>query len=281
MREPCSKPNWKVIAMTDSKPNIMPDGDLEQKLRGAYDLMDPTPEQEAHMLEALLAAQRDQAESAPEPAKDAPAGSDPADADGAPNANKPGTSQKQLEKAQSGILDAREETPRSDGRDKPLRETTSPSSHNDIGNPEEQSPQPNRTKIVKLWKIALPLAACLIVGAIAVGAGAFSPMSASAPTANITEQASSSSADVLGDETSTKGEMTTMAQTEAAEVEDEALGLAPDGGLSFNDAGGTGAIAPTQMPDDFNTEEYNAVEERGFVSTKTSPLSTVSADVDR
>ena len=232
MREPCSKPNWKVIAMTDSKPNIMPDGDLEQKLRGAYDLMDPTPEQEAHMLEALLAAQRDQAESAPEPAKDAPAGSDPADAGSAPGANAPGT------------------------------------------------PQPNRAKIVKPWRIALPLAACLIVGAIAVGAGAFSPMSASAPTANITEQASSSSADVLGDETSTKGEMTTMAQTEAAEVEDEALGLAPDGGLSFNDAGDTGAIAPTQMPDDFNTEEYNAVEERGFVSTKTSPLSTVSADVD-
>jgi Ca-activated chloride channel family protein len=30
----------------------------------------------------------------------------------------------------------------------------------------------------------------------------------------------------------------------------------------------------------FNTEEYNAVEETGFVSTKATPLSTVSADVD-
>ena len=31
---------------------------------------------------------------------------------------------------------------------------------------------------------------------------------------------------------------------------------------------------------DYNTEEYSAVEETGFVSTRTSPLSTVSADVD-
>ena len=31
---------------------------------------------------------------------------------------------------------------------------------------------------------------------------------------------------------------------------------------------------------DYNTEEYAAVEESGFVSTKSTPLSTVSADVD-
>ena len=46
--------------MTDSKPNIMSDDELELKLRGAYDLMDPTPEQEARMLDALLSAQRNQ-----------------------------------------------------------------------------------------------------------------------------------------------------------------------------------------------------------------------------
>ena len=51
MRAPYSKPNWKVVAMTDSKSDIMPDDELEQKLRGAYDLMDPTPEQESRMLE--------------------------------------------------------------------------------------------------------------------------------------------------------------------------------------------------------------------------------------
>ena len=34
------------------------------------------------------------------------------------------------------------------------------------------------------------------------------------------------------------------------------------------------------MEPDYNTEEYSAVEETGFVSTRTSPLSTVSADVD-
>ena len=33
-------------------------------------------------------------------------------------------------------------------------------------------------------------------------------------------------------------------------------------------------------PEDFNTEEYASVEETGFVTTATTPLSTVSADVD-
>lgn len=36
---------------------------------------------------------------------------------------------------------------------------------------------------------------------------------------------------------------------------------------------------PVEVPD-FNTEEYASVEETGFVSTQTSPLSTISADVD-
>ena len=38
--------------------------------------------------------------------------------------------------------------------------------------------------------------------------------------------------------------------------------------------------APTMMDEDFNTEEYAAIDENGFKSVVTSPLSTFSADVD-
>lgn len=37
---------------------------------------------------------------------------------------------------------------------------------------------------------------------------------------------------------------------------------------------------PYPYPDDFNTEEYNSIDEPGFISTSTRPLSTISSDVD-
>ena len=49
-------------------------------------------------------------------------------------------------------------------------------------------------------------------------------------------------------------------------AEADVMGLAPNG-----------AYAPA---DDFNTEEYDTIEESGFVNVATKPLSTVSADVD-
>ena len=49
-------------------------------------------------------------------------------------------------------------------------------------------------------------------------------------------------------------------------AEADVMGFAPNG-----------AYAPA---DDFNTEEYDTIEESGFVNVATKPLSTVSADVD-
>ena len=59
-------------------------------------------------------------------------------------------------------------------------------------------------------------------------------------------------------------------QTEEVEVED--LGT-----MAYEDESYLGMSMPAQG---YNTEEYAAVEETGFVSTKSSPLSTISADVD-
>ena len=48
------------------------------------------------------------------------------------------------------------------------------------------------------------------------------------------------------------------------------------------ESGAQGMVPQADMyvPQDFNTEEYSSVEEQGYVSTRSNPLSTVSADVD-
>lgn len=56
-----------------------------------------------------------------------------------------------------------------------------------------------------------------------------------------------------------------------------------DGGESFvmTDMSAESGYAPYPYePVDYNTEEYATIEESGFIATRTTPLSTVSADVD-
>ena len=59
---------------------------------------------------------------------------------------------------------------------------------------------------------------------------------------------------------------------EAVAVEDDAMGMYAMEDTAYS-------MAPMSS-ESFTTEEYDAVEESGFVSTKTKPLSTISADVD-
>ena len=54
-----------------------------------------------------------------------------------------------------------------------------------------------------------------------------------------------------------------------------------DGVAAEAEACSTNSYGDTDdFPVDFNTEEYAAIDETGFVSVQTKPLSTVSADVD-
>ena len=185
------------------------DDELANVLKGAYDAMDPTPEQEDRMLAALLEAQSANAQDAEEVQPDA------------------------------GIA---------------------------------ITPSANRSSRFKVWKIAVPLAACLALGAIVVGTSPTPSYQAEPPV-----QASQSA-----QPTSSKTEAPTNGaepqKTEIVELgEADTLGYmateAVDGGYMD---GGMGYREDVK----FNTEEYSALKETGFISTKSNPLSTVSADVD-
>ena len=203
---------------------------MEDKIRAAYDQMDPTPEQEKRMLEALMAAQANmQEESGGTP------GSEPASA---------------VKAVPGGRI---------------------------------AEPSAKRTGM-KPWKIALPIAACLAVVAVLVGVTAIGPMGTNATQASTTaarvESASSSAANVTGDaQAPSEGRSSAAAAPDAATeiVNDSALGYEAEGYAPKGDST-AGAVDDAQPP--FNTEEYAATDENGFVSTRTSPLSTLSADVD-
>ena len=208
-------------ATADLQDAELQDAELEQALRGAYELMDPTPEQESRMFAALMEARRE--------AED----------------------------------DSALESPNKAEPDRAAE------------------PQPNRAKVIKPWKIALPIAACLIFGAVAFGVGQLSPTTSNAPI-ELSSQAAPTS-----NSAKTASSDSEMAATGGAdegaeamvEVEDRTLGLVPEAAETMDFRGGN-TVAPQSIPDNFNTEEYSVIEEQGFVSTKTSPLSTVSSDVD-
>ncbi len=68
-----------------------------------------------------------------------------------------------------------------------------------------------------------------------------------------------------------------QAKNEAGDVESFMVEDGDLGMVAMEDS--AYAMAP-MAAEPFNTEEYDSVEESGFVSTKTKPLSTISADVD-
>lgn len=195
---------------------------MENKIRAAYDEMNPTPEQEERMLAALQAAQRD-----------------------AENAS--------VEQGAASF---------------------------------EAKPAPARKRAgLSAWKIAVPVAACLVVGAIAVGSGVLGNPNGGTATPTVAVESISASGQAKQNDQNAPAPNTLRGETEAMDA-DSAVGSAENFAMeSTYEAAPLGlkvessdiAIAPI---DDFNTEEYAAVDENGFVLTKTQPLSTVSADVD-
>ena len=120
------------------------------------------------------------------------------------------------------------------------------------------------------WKVVLPAAACLALAAIGVGVWAGQPNATeqAAPEASTTANTAASAASDAKDTGADAIQAPSGENAMAADVE-EAPAVEGDGGDFHGiDPGG------------FNTEEYGAIEETGFVSTATAPLSTVSADVD-
>ena len=114
------------------------------------------------------------------------------------------------------------------------------------------------------WKIAAPIAACLVVGAIVVGVGSMGTSQHAAMVDQPKDAQQSASAQRVDNATTSH-----MMATEAE------AGVAADGYVTEEPPVD---IAPIDNP--FNTEEYAAVDENGFIATRTQPLSTVSADVD-
>ena len=138
------------------------------------------------------------------------------------------------------------------------------------GEPPLDSPdQPQKKRVgFSAWKVVAPIAACLVVGAIVIGVGSLGQSQSAMPTDSVKEAASAQSYAAR-----TESHVEAMAEEES--------GLVADGYVA-----GSQSYMPDEPPvgpeptSPFNTEEYAAVDENGFVSTRTQPLSTVSADVD-
>lgn len=215
------KLNAQSIAPGEMNVEDVPDAQLELALKGAYESMDPTAEQEERMLAALLAAQ-----------------------------------------AQAQDEDEVEDERQHDGAQGFA----------------EKKPAPNRVRTFKKWKVALPLAACLVLGAVVFGvanAPTASQMADSAPSQ--TSQQASSAANVKDANVITDGDV------EAEAVTDEPLGMVATSSEKRDYAATESAYEGQDYfieEVNYNTEEYSAIKETGFISTKANPLSTVSADVD-
>ena len=203
---------------------------MEEKIKAAYEQMDPTPEQEERMLAALLEAQ-----AATSGAQD--------------------TAAERAQKTTSGV-----------------------------------GAEPQRRRF-NAWKAVLPVAACLVVGAVLIGVGSqFAAPSAQAPVQQAASSASGTADEDATSATAASNKATdaaaTNASTEARNAadayEEDVDIVAIDGaaeGLSYLGALDSPEPISPESPA-FNTEEYAAVDENGFTATRLNPLSTVSADVD-
>ena len=110
------------------------------------------------------------------------------------------------------------------------------------------------------WKVVAPIAACLVVGAIVIGTGvlgngAISTVDQPKDTQTTTSAQRSEDANQAPQMMAAEAETGMVADSDA--LTEPSIDIAPiDGDL-------------------FNTEEYAAVDENGFVATRTQPLSTV------
>ena len=241
--------------MTDEKLNVhkptadgidgvdVRDTQLEQALWGAYESMGPSAEQEERMLAALMEAQ----------------------------------AQVQVQNQSEDEAGARQQT-QAAGEGQGKNAAVKPGRNQGQETAGKEAAR-NRARTFKKWRVALPLAACLVLGAVVIGV-ANAPMmgGGESPAPSMEPQVLSNEPNGKTVEVPTEG----VAETEEAET-GEALGIAVPTSSRFE-----AATADSTFEEDgyvfddveFNTEEYSALKETGFVSTKSNPLSTVSADVD-
>ena len=212
---------------------------MDEKIRSAYEAIEPTPEQEERMLAALLKAQ-EALEAQQEPETQNLQTAESTEGMRAAEAQASGTQALGAQASGAKASDAQV-----------AHEPTA-------GKPTEKRAR------FSAWKIALPLAACLAFGAIVVG------VTSSNNASPAMEQSSKAA-------TSTEQHLNAQSNTQA---DGAATPMASESEVEIIDDGTQGYVMPDDGQEPFNTEEYAAVKESGFISTRTQPLSTVSADVD-
>ena len=117
--------------------------------------------------------------------------------------------------------------------------------------------------------------------AIGLAACSLSPVPFDSQGAKPSEQPQSSSQSQSSSQPQATEQQKREDGQQSPSAESTSMGDAQNMGLEVMtdaDSAMTNGYVPS-MPD-FNTEEYGKINESGFVSTQTSPLSTVSADVD-
>ena len=119
-----------------------------------------------------------------------------------------------------------------------------------------------RKRMSRGMRIGLPIAACAVVAAICV-------VGISANNAFEAERATNEPA-IVEPATTEQSKNEAVPEAEGYAATDSYAVEADEMGLAY---------MPYEEPD-WNTEEYDSIEETGFVSVATKPLSTVSADVD-
>ena len=122
----------------------------------------------------------------------------------------------------------------------------------------------------RAWKVVVPVAACLVLALVGVGVAS---LGSSAP---VTSGASSSAP--LAGKADAGSSAAMRTETEASAAPMNGMVAEADGYYAAEVL--DGGFYDSYAYDQFNTEEYAAVKENGFISTRTRPLSTVSADVD-
>ena len=228
--------------MTDNKFSTWEDNSLDALLHDAYEEMGPSPEAEARMLAAVMAVVDDGATAGVTDAVDAAGAATVDTAAGA-----------------GAVAGAPE---------KPVRASA--------------STQPSTKRVVRGGKVLRIAAAVAVVAVLVAGVGFGASLLSSPSTAGIASNGLAADKTEQVEPSSTQDATASSSQQEASRIyadsadeQANAAASTADGLASEEDQYSYGIIA---IPGD--TEEYDHLREGRFLSTATTPLSTVSADVD-
>ena len=232
---------------------------LDAQVKEAYESIELSPEAEQRMLDAVLAyqAQTNQAIASTQAAS---------------RAEQAAGSNEQEASASAQTRSYRDQVAvdRSLGKPTVLSKTARSAASAASKSGQDASNQtPAKKKRVIPWKVLIPAAACLLlvagVGAIALNGLEPDELANVESTVEATSTAATSPSNTQSKEQS----------VEAAPL----MGESAVEDMAYDAAEADMAYIPYD-PGMYNTEEYNAVEESGFIATATRPLSTFGADVD-